>query len=386
MAVFSRLVYHACSAIVIALLVTACGAPAVQQVKPPASGGQTANKYAKRFAISAAEDYTLVSVFGNRFNFDTTANYILTNRKQPVETNFCFQKNVSLSDEKKIASLSSIYSAMLSAVGAANQVIAIDNIDYVNDSVILHRYNKKQLAEVAKGPTPDLEKLIALKPDLVFMFGMGDPGNEVPAGISGSGITAVVVTDHLEEHPLARAEWIRFFAAFCGKLSMADSIFNTIEQNYLQLKQQAATSTKKPTVFTEMKYGEAWYMPGGKSYIAVLIADAGGQYLWADNTQSGSLPLSFEQVLARAGNADVWLNPPMMFSLNAIRASDERYEAFKAFKSARVYNNTKVRNAKGYSNYWELGIMRPDWVLQDLINIFAGDTNPNVYHFYEQLK
>lgn len=117
-----------------------------------------------------------------------------------------------------------------------------------------------------------------------------------------------------------------------------------------------------------------------------MIADAGGNYLWSDVPQTGSLPLSLEQVLARASDADIWLNQPLVFSMKQLLAADPRYSAFKAYQTGSVYNNTKNRNTFGYSDYWESGMIHPERILSDLIKIFHGDSlSKSSLYYYEQL-
>src|SRR5262249_28369666 len=142
-------------------------------------------------------------------------------------------------------------------------------IDYVINPEIIAKYNQGQLPELAKGPEPDLEKTIALRPDIIFMFGMGQ-GRDVDPKLAQSGIPVAVSLDHLEKTPLARAEWIKFSAVFLGREATADSIFNETEKSYLALQALAKQATSRPVVLTEIKYGDTWYVPGGKSYVAQL--------------------------------------------------------------------------------------------------------------------
>ena len=46
----------------------------------------------------------------------------------------------------------------------------------------------------------------------------------------------------------------------------------------------------------------------GKSYVAELLKDAGANYLWKENENTGSVPLTFEQVYSVAKDADFWIN------------------------------------------------------------------------------
>ena len=383
-AVFLKLVCRALSFVL--LLQTAACSPAKPSDKNTAEVTKSTLKYAKRFGVESFDTYTLVSVFGNRDNFDTTACFVLGAGSQPINTNYKNQIQLEVPC-KRLVSLSCIYNAMFSELGTVESIAAIDNADYVNDTNVLRKLAKKELAEVGKGPTPDLEAIIKLQPDLVLMFGMGNPQRDLPKGFAESKLPVVIVLDHLEEHPLARAEWIKFFAAFVNKQQQADSIFKNVESKYLSIKKEAQSAEEYPSVFTEIKFGEAWYMPGGKSYMSILIADAGGNYLWKDVPQSGSIPLSFEQVLAKAGEADIWLNQPLLFSLKDILAADKRYAVFKAMRTKRVYNNTLHRNKMGYSPYWESGIAHPERILSDLTKIFHPQKfKQQDYYFYEQLQ
>ena len=342
-------------------------------------------KYAKRFSISATTNYTLVSLFGKRASFDTTMTFVLS-----ADTSYRHrlrERQVFVAFPcRKIAALSSIYSAMFAELGALDQLAAIDNSEYSNNKTILQKVKQGSLLELSKGPEPDLEQTLKLKPDLLFMFGMGESESAFPQRLREAGIPVAIVLDHLEDHPLGRAEWIRFFGAFSGQSRQADSLFTEVEKNYLNLKEKAAVYSTQPSVFSEIKYGDVWYMPAGKSFMALLIADAGGKYLWADVPQTGSLPLSLEQVLVRAAHADIWLNQPLVFSRKQLLAADSRYAAFSAFQTGKMYNNTKNRNASGYSDYWESGMIHPDRILGDLIQIFHGDSlAKSSLYYYEQL-
>jgi iron complex transport system substrate-binding protein len=130
-------------------------------------------------------------------------------------------------------------------------------------------------------------------------------------------------------------------------------------------------------------------MPGGKSYVAQMLRDAGADYLWKDNEEVGSSPLSFEQVYAKAKDADYWINLSTVRSKTELLAYEKRYAEFKAFKSGELYNNNRFTNEKGYSIYWETGMIFPDRILSDLIQIFHPElktgTTQEMY-YYEKIN
>jgi iron complex transport system substrate-binding protein len=277
---------------------------------------------------------------------------------------------------------------MLDELGALDLLIAIDNIDYVTNTNVIQQYQKGGIVELARGPEMDAEKAIVLKPDVVFTFGMGDGTGAAENKVRKANIPLVVSVDHLEPTPLARAEWIKLLAAFTGKASRGDSIFKAVEKSYKDLQSLASKTGKHPTVFSEVRYGDVWYMPGGKSFMSTLLQDAGADYLWRGNDQTGSLPLNFEQVYSKARHADFWLNLPLIRSKADLVAHDPRYAEFDAFKNNRIYNNTLVVNDKGYSSYWESGMIHPERILNDLLKIFhpdLGEVTQHPFNYYKSL-
>ena len=179
------------------------------------------------------------------------------------------------------------------------------------------RVQKGEVAEVGSGPTLSLEKLLALKPDLVMDFATGGSQDDYER-INSLGIPLMLTSEWQEEHPLAKIEWIKLFGKLFGVEALADSIYEQSKREYLILQQRrpfgacggvpargvasnryergdspsqklrcfafGSNDTPCPRVLVGMSYGGVWYAPGGNSYTAQLIQDAGGCYLWAGDT------------------------------------------------------------------------------------------------------
>ena len=113
--------------------------------------------------------------------------------------------------------------------------------------------------------------------------------------------------------------------------------------------------------------GSVWYVPGGKSTIGQMIQDAGGSYPWAADEHSGSVSLPFENVLEKAGEADVWLfrySSDHDITYDELRSEHHGYNQFKAFRHQQVYGcNVEL------SPFYEETPFRPDWLLNDFICI-----------------
>jgi iron complex transport system substrate-binding protein len=340
--------------------------------------------YAKRFTIKTSVDFTVLELHGNKNDSAITAYFVLYKHQKPDYSKEAYYIKTPIS---RVASMSSIYTTMIAQLKCEDKIIAIDNVDYYNNPFIQEQVKKGSIIELSKGPQVDIEKTIALQPDLFLTFGMGSPKDDVDKKLVQSSMPIAVSIDHLEETPLARAEWIKFFACFFNKESLADSLFQITEKKYMHLKNLAKTNLNKPSVLTEIKYGDAWYIPAGKSFIANLIEDAGGDYFWKEDAKTGSSAQSFETVYAKAKDCNIWINLYNLNSKKELLSYDERYGLFKACKSNQLYNNNKTQNALGYSNYWETGITNPDEVLADLIAIFSPTLMPNhEFTFYKKLE
>lgn len=344
-------------------------------------------KYAKRFSIYSGENQKIIYLFGSSESNDTTAAFVLytDSLAKFEEGNNMFPVKVPV---KNIACMSSVYAAMLTKLNLQNRIIAVDNADYYNNQFIIDGVASKKIQEIGKGPQVSVEQTLILKPDLLLMFGMGNPKKDADEKILNSGIPVAITLDHLEEHPLARAEWIKFIAAFFNEEKLADSLFNITEQNYLNLKSLADTVKYKPTILTEIKYADAWHVPGGKSFMAHFLKDAGSDYIWKNESKSGSIPLNFEDVYLKAKDADFWLN--FFININSkkdLLSYNERYNLFKPFKTGNLYNNNNRCNSKGYSDYYESGMSNPDELLKDFIKIFHPHLLPeHQLKYYKKIE
>jgi len=176
-------------------------------------------------------------------------------------------------------------------------------------------------------------------------------------------------------------------AVFFNKEKEADSVFQIIEKQYNDTKALADKATTKPTVLSGIVYGDTWFLPGGKNYAARLLEDAGCHYLWAEDPSNGYLELSFESVYEKAHDADLWIGVASYASLSEIVKADHRYGNFKPLKQKQVYTYDARKGAKGGSEFLELGYLRPDMILQDLVKIAHPELLPDyTLYFHKRLE
>ena len=175
--------------------------------------------------------------------------------------------------------------------------------------------------------------------------------------------------DWVEHSPLAKAEWIKFFGVLYNRAQKADSIFKSIEKNYLEAKSLASNAQNKPSVLSGAMHKDIWYLPNGTSTEAQILKDANVNYLWNETEGTGSISLNFEVVFERAKNAEIWINPSYYTSYEALEKANQHYTKFDAFKNNTIYTIANTTGKTGGVLYYELGIARPDLVLKDIIKI-----------------
>jgi iron complex transport system substrate-binding protein len=245
-----------------------------------------------------------------------------------------------------------------------------------------------KLAMIGVGAGVNVEQAIDLQPDLILTVSTGNAEFDAHPKLLEAGLKVVLNADWLEPSPLGRAEWGKFIAAFFNRESAAETIFAERAARYAELAALAATAETKPTVFVNVFARSAWSIPGGNTYIARFLADAGAEYLWAQETTNERLQLAFEEVYDVAQGADFWVNTGRnATTLAELFAEDSRYADFAAVQQGNVWNNNANLGPGGGNLYWEVGVTQPDVVLADLIKIFHPELLPeHEMVYYQQLK
>lgn len=278
------------------------------------------------------------------------------------DTQLLFNQNKNIGFNKIIV-LSSVFYGGFKLLDEQNRIIAVDNYNYYYDSLLITKFNSNKILSIGDEGQLNLEKIINLKPDLMICNSQKSIQNYSRL----QEIKIVPCISYKENHPLARAEWIKFFGVICGQFQKSVDFFNLIEKNYNLNKD--SFSKNNNTFFCELLFGNAWNIPGGDSYMANLIKDAGGNYIYSNKKDNFTFQLSFEQVYTDCKNAEIWLNPGLINNKKELITLDKRIVHFNAFKKGNIFNNNKRIRKMGGNDYWETGPYRPDLILKDFIVI-----------------
>lgn len=335
-------------------------------------------RHARGFRLVRHADHTEISVRDPWDTLRVMQHLLLYRNSIPPHDagDICIQVPV-----KRTACLFGTDVCMLRALDVAGTLTAVAEPEYISDSLVQTMLRQKKITPLGQASRINLEALIMSAPDILIVspFDGSDYSNVEPTGIP-----VIQCVSYMENTPLGRAEWIRFLAAFYDKEDEGDAFFNALETRYAETAALASGLAERPTVFSEMKNGQTWSVPGGGSYMSCFFRDAGLDYLWKERPETGSLMFSFETVYNRAEKADYWI---IKYHLNGeeltysrLAAEYEPYTYFKAFRDRRIIVcNTAVRP------YFEQGVLEPDVVLADLMHLTHPGLAPDYTPVYFEM-
>lgn len=340
-------------------------------------------EYASGFKILGAEDKasTLLQVTNPWQGAEhVTMNYFISRNGEQAPAGYTGP--VIPGGAKRIVCMSSSYIAMLDALGEADRIIGVSGIDYISNPYILaHKDSIKDM-----GAEMNYELLLGLKPDIVLLYGIGDAQTAVTEKLQELYVPYIYMGEYLEESPLGKAEWMVALAEITDNREKGITIFNEIPKRYHALKALTDSLKERPTVMFNTPWNDSWVMPSTQSYMARLIADAGADYIYKENSSNSSTPIGLETAYELIQKADYWLNVGSVCSLDALKAVNPKFADAKAVHHKTVYNNNLRLTATGGNDYWESAVVRPDVVLRDLIHIFHPELVSDSLYYHRHLE
>lgn len=337
----------------------------------------------KSHGLNLIEDADLIAIY-ERENFDEV--FIVNTRGEEVAHYVLVEKGDTSNYElpegaveirvplENVVIDSEVYTGALEQLDATGVVSGLFDANYATSPAILELLKAGKIKDVGQSISPNLEKIVSLLPE-AFVISYYD-GMQTE-GLDKLGIPLIKMYDLQESSPIERAEWIRFLARLTGKGEKGDSIFDRVRHDYKGIKSSVQAS-EKPKVLTEVMYNGIWSVAGGDSYQSTMIKDAGGNYFMEDNQDKVTVNLSPEAVLAKGGDADIWLIRYFGDGeeLKNILKSDPVYGEIKAYKDGRIY----------YSDTSQSALFRefpfhPELLLEDYRIIFQGDSVNKLRYF-----
>jgi iron complex transport system substrate-binding protein len=345
----------------------------------PDSLWQSSVKYAKGFDFYHAGGIKKLVIYHPERSGYPNATFYLIDSMVMERNGYQPSKNIIVLPISDVAVFSATQLNAIEMLGLLDEVKGISEARYINSGAVRNKFEQGEIVELATNADYFVEKILTVHPSIIF-YSPYTFTDQHPLEVTN--IPLVPFYDYFENEPLGRAEWIKFTAAFFNKDEEAETMFREIEEDYLYYKSLTDGMEIIPTVFSDKYFNGQWYVPGGKSYIAALFRDAGADYLWKDDTHTGSFPLDYEVVYSKAHHADFWRivgsygDEP---TYDALAAENELYKNFKAFQTKKVVWCDAEETA-----YFENSPLEPHLVLADLIFAFhpelLPDHQPKYYH------
>jgi len=335
--------------------------------------------YAHGFAIKYFTDYKEVIVYSPWVKGLVYARYFLVNDLKTQTPADGTKIKIPL---KTLISTSVTHFEFLSLLSELQTITGVCSPKIIYNAEINKRFDEGKITDLGNAFSINVEKTLQMKPGAVMMSGYNQ-NDSYAKRLSQAGIPVIFNNEWMENSLLARAEWIKFVAAFYNKEKLADSIFTNVDRHYNEIKAKAAAVKTKPNIMAGSNFRGTWYMPSGQNFMGKLFADAGANYFYATDTTAGSLPLNVETVLKNFSETDVWLNCNFKTIYDLIKA-DPKHAYFRPVKLKQVYNFDKRLLPSSANDFWESAVARPDLLLSDVIAILHPEILPGYQLVYAE--
>lgn len=321
-------------------------------------------EYAKWFKISEGEGYKLLEIVNP---WDTTTmlgSYVLVPKSNSLPATLPSGVVVRTPVERVVV-FSGVDAGVIDFIGEGSKISGVCDGKYFSTPSIKERIESGDIVDLGMSNMPSIEKLIAIRPELIIV---SPYQNSDFGAIEKMKIPVVKSVSYMENTPLGQSQWICFLAEFFNKSQLAEEQFTQIVSRYNSAKEIVNTVGSPKTLLPGKRYGASWHVAAGNSYMANIYKDAKANYPWASNNTTGSLSLSFEEVLSKAKGADIWVitynNTQNEMNYDQLKSEFANYVNFDAFKNRKVFGCNSATTP-----IFERALLTPDLLLSDYIKM-----------------
>jgi iron complex transport system substrate-binding protein len=230
-------------------------------------------------------------------------------------------------EPKKIVSLTPATTEILFALGAGDRIVATDDgSDHPEQAVAL--------PDVATFSSVDVEKVVALSPDLVVAGGLGFTPAESITKLRDLKIPVVVIYAPSVEGVLKDIELLGTATATSAD---AASITSAMRADMDAVAAAVATKSPKPRVFYDVGYDDttgAIYAPADDSFLAEMVTMAGGDAITSGDPNTYEIPL--EKLIEKDPQLIVLGTNPFYSPTPDAVAKRRGWDAFSAVRSGAI--------------------------------------------------
>ena len=276
----------------------------------------------------------------------------------PIEIIDQLGRTVIIKDiPQKIISLAPSNTEIIYALGLDERLLAVtDYCDYPPEA--------EEKPSIGGFSTPNMEKIVALDPDLVLMSGTLLTGDFL-SKLENYGLTVVALVPRTFSDIL---DGIALIGTATGETAKAESLLTGMREriNAITAKTNGLTENERPSVFYLI-----WHDPlmtsGGDTFINEMVEIAGGKNIFKE--VSGAPTVELEVVITR--------NPQVMIAGTGMGSGEELTLQFLE-SEARLKDTDAVKNGRIYGIHIDLtGRTSPRIV--DGLELFARAIHPELF-------
>lgn len=222
---------------------------------------------------------------------------------------------------QRIVSLAPAATAMLSAAGAGGELVG--TIEYSGQPA-----SEKKLATIGSAYAVDMERLIALRPDVVVVWPDGNNPAQI-ATIERLGIPVyrqeAVTLDGIGDS-------LRRLGRLTGTIGAADRAASALEAKLAGLRREYANVRQPPTVLLEV-WDKPLYTVGGRELMSDALRVCGARNVFAELPRRAPA-IGIESVVARNPDIIIAAAPPGQGA--SWLAEWRRFPSLKAVSTGRL--------------------------------------------------
>ncbi len=277
------------------------------------------------------------------------------------------------------------HEAMLRALGAEDRIVAVGGRDSYDDGLRrMARAGRIRQVGYAWDRPPTLDALVAAEPEVLIARMADLTHTQHMERVESLGIPVVPTFIDAEPHYMGRVAWVRLMGLLTGKEAEADAFVKTVAQEVDRLKSIAEEQPRRSVLW-------AWYRSAGNRWAvtqrnadAALIRDANAELLLGadDDPELDTFSqLSTERLLRDATDADCWM---IRDPLSSVFDDQAVLSRFKAYRDGCVFWEQGKRHPDADAwELWEMGTIRPDWQLADIMKMVHPELRDGEWRYLE---
>ena len=342
-----------------------------------ADGEKAVMRYAQYLSITGCDGYSVAEITNPWDTARILHRYILVPEGNAIPADLP-QGTLIRTPIDRIIVYSSVHASIIDALGETDRITGVCEPEYMTCKAVLDGVAGGRITDCGSSVSPSVERIADAGGQVII----ASPFQNSNYGAAGKlGIPIIEAADYMENLPLGRTEWIRLFGLLLGCPDRADSLFIEAETEYNRIRDTVSRhiednggDSHRPTLLAERKYGASWDVPGGGSYMARMYSDAGADYIFSGNTSAANVNMSFESVLSKGIDADIWVLKywsPQPMTYASLEAEYRLYSEFRAFRQQHIFGCNTYS-----STYYDDIVLHPAWILEDLAAVFHPDLFP----------